>query len=403
MRVRPVQSEEIFSRGKRVLIRSAHVMTMTKRWGTIANGGVLVAQTREQGAVIKAVGRADELSARYEVPVLDLNDAIVVPGLINSHSHLELSHLAGKTCQGEGFTPWAESLHPLMQEDISREAIYNTLTRMRDTGTVLAADMAGYHAPEVADILEHEPLVDVLFMIQRMGFAKPRGESLRPYGFARSLMEKYLPCRRFSYAGHALYSTHPRTLQQTKTWCEDQQLSFALHLSESLDEVELLCNGTGPLAEALRRSGLLPAWFAPVGKTPVAYAHDLGLLGPTTLAVHCVHVNQEDIELLAATGTSVCLCPCSNAYLGVGSAPAAAMHKAGIRLCLGTDGLSSNNDVNLVREMQALLGLAPAMQLEEVIAMVTRNAATILGVSKEYGRIAPENKACLAMLEDGRD
>ncbi len=396
-----VQLEGFFPHHNRILVRSARVMTMSPRLGTIDNGGVVIAAGKDGCPVVQEVGRADELTDRYDLPVIDCKNAPLIPGLINCHSHLELSHLAGRTRSGQGFTAWAESLHPLMRDPADRKTITGVLARMRNAGTVLAADMGGHDAPVVAGILEDVPLVDVFFMIQRMGFARPKGGTLRPYAFAGPLIERYLPGRRFAYSGHALYSTHPQTLQLAKAWCDDHNLPFAIHLAESRDEVGLLRDGTGPLAATLRSSNLLPPWFVPTGKTPVAYAHDLGLLGPHTLAVHCVHVDEEDIALLASTGTSVCLCPCSNAYIGVGSAPVRAMHGAGINLCLGTDGLSSNEELDLSREMQAVRALDPGMDLEGVVRMATRNAATILGVGGGQGTIEPGKKGCLAMVGVG--
>ncbi len=390
--------ESIPASHRRVLVRAAQVMTMTRAQGTIAQGGVLVGLEAGKPPVIEAVGRADELLARYDLPVIDGKDALLIPGLINCHTHLELSHLADRTCPGKGFTPWAVSLHPLMQEPVPPEAMRHALARMRETGTVLAADMSGYQAPLLAALLEDDPLPDVFFLVQRMGFAPPKGASLRPYAFARGLEDRYLPVHRFSYAGHALYSTHPATLQQTKRWCETHNLPFALHLAESLDEVALLRDGSGPLTAALKGSGLLPAWFAPVGKTPVAYAHELGLLGPRTLAVHCVHVDAQDVALLAATGTSVCLCPGSNACIGVGAPPVRALYEAGVTLCLGTDGLSSNNDLDLLHELHLVRQHLPCLDVEQGLRMVTTNAARILGVAADYGSLEPGKKACMALL-----
>jgi cytosine/adenosine deaminase-related metal-dependent hydrolase len=232
-----------------------------------------------------------------------------------------------------------------------------------------------------------------------MGFSQPKNDALRPYAFAKDLALRYLSGHRFAYAGHALYSTHPRTLQLTKAWCDEHGVPFAIHLAESRDEADLLRDGTGPLAAVLGTSGLLPSWFTPPGTTPIAYAHTLGLLGPTTLAIHCVQATDQDIELLAATQTSVCLCPSSNAYIGVGSAPVTAMLQAGINLCLGTDGLSSNDDLDLSREMDALLAMSRDLDMKAVVSMGTKNGARILGILDEYGTIEPGKRACLAMIE----
>jgi cytosine/adenosine deaminase-related metal-dependent hydrolase len=383
----------------KVLVRSHKIMTMSPRLGTIEQGGVVVALNREAPPLIEAVGRAADFERNRDLPVIDCRDALLIPGLINCHTHLELSALAGRTRSHQGFTAWASSLHPLMQEDVKVTAIARGLRRMVETGTVAAADMGGYHASRVAEALENDSRIELFFMIQRMGFSQPKNDTLRPYAFARDLALRYLPARRFAYAGHALFSTHPRTLQLTKAWCDEHGLPFAIHLAESRDEVDLLRDGTGPLAAVLGGSGLLPSWFTPPGITPVAHAHELGLLGPNTLAIHCVQATDQDIELLAATETSVCLCPCSNAYIGVGTAPVTAMVQAGVNLCLGTDGLSSNDDLDLGREMDALLAMNSDLPLETVVAMGTRNGARILGIMDAYGTIEPGQRASLAMIE----
>jgi cytosine/adenosine deaminase-related metal-dependent hydrolase len=399
MRISAVSFTGISLASSRVLVRSSRVLTMSPRLGTVEQGGVVVVLNGETPPMIEEVGRAADLIRSHDLPVIDCGDGLLIPGLINCHTHLELSALAGRTCPHQGFTAWAGSLHPLMQESVDVTAVARALQRMEETGTVAVADMGGYHAPRVAEALERDPRIDLFFMIQRMGFSQPKNDTLRPYAFAGDLASRYLPAHRFAYAGHALYSTHPRTLQLTKAWCDEHGVPFAIHLAESRDEVELLRDGTGPLAAVLGASGLLPSRFSPPGTTPIAYAHHLGLLGPTTLAIHCVQATDQDIALLAATQTSVCVCPCSNAYIGVGEAPVAAMLKAGVNVCLGTDGMSSNDDLDLGREMDALPAMNRDLPLEAVVAMGTKNGAHILGISDEYGTIEPGKRAALAMIE----
>jgi cytosine/adenosine deaminase-related metal-dependent hydrolase len=398
MRALAVPFTGISPASSRVLVRSGTVLTMSPRLGTIDQGGVVVALNGETPPMIEEVGRAVDLQRGRDLPVIDCRDALLIPGLINCHTHLELSALAGRTCPHQGFTAWANSLHPLLKERMDVTAIAHALERMWETGTVMAADMGGYDAPRVARALESDPRIDLFFMIQRMGFSRPKNDVLRPYAFARDIADGYLSRQRFAYAGHALYSTHPRTLQLTKAWCDAHNMPFAIHLAESRDEVELLRDGSGPLAATLRGSGLLPSGFTPLGCSPIAYAHELGLLGPSTLAIHCVQASDRDIELLAATQTSVCVCPCSNAYIGVGAAPVNAMRQAGINLCLGTDGLSSNHDLDLSRDMDMLLAMGHDLDMETVVSMGTKNGARILGVSDQYGTIEPGKRAALAMI-----
>ena len=131
----------------------------------------------------------------------------------------------------------------------------------------------------------------------------------------------------------------------------------------------------------------------------VAYADSLGLLDGRTLAVHCVQAGPRDIEMLAASGASVCLCPRSNRWIGVGDAPAAALHAAGVPLCIGTDSLASNADLDLWEELRALRALLPVTtSLMDLLAMVTRNPAKVLGIDGEYGSLEAGRRAAWAIL-----
>ncbi|MDD4649636.1 MAG: amidohydrolase family protein, partial [Desulfoplanes sp.] len=163
-------------------------------------------------------------------------------------------------------------------------------------------------------------------------------------------------------------------------------------------EVELVQSGRGPLGNLLRDSRLLPRTFTPSGRTPVASAHALGLLGPRTIAVHCVHVTPEDVVILAATGTRVCLCPRSNEQIGVGVAPVEAMLGAGLRLCLGTDGLSSNDDLDLGAEIAWLRRAYPGLAFRDIMAMATINGAEALGIARDYGSLEPGKKAAFIRM-----
>ena len=134
------------------------------------------------------------------------------------------------------------------------------------------------------------------------------------------------------------------------------------------------------------------SWRAP-GKTPVRYAASLGLLGPGTLAVHCVHCDAADIETLAGSGAAICLCPRSNAAINVGEAPVTSFAEKGILLCLGTDSLASNADLDVWREAEFFLkkNLLPAKAL---LRMATVNGASVLGLGDRVGRLEKGMQFC---------
>ena len=131
------------------------------------------------------------------------------------------------------------------------------------------------------------------------------------------------------------------------------------------------------------------ASFTPPGLGAIAYLDSLGVLDAQTLCVHAVQVEDEEISLLAARGSAVCLCPGSNRFMGVGTAPVQKMLAHGIPLVLGTDSLASNPHLSLWREMQTLRQEHPALPPEAVFAMASGNGARLLGIAARLGVIAP--------------
>jgi cytosine/adenosine deaminase-related metal-dependent hydrolase len=191
-------------------------------------------------------------------------------------------------------------------------------------------------------------------------------------------------------------------LQAAKCWDHERQRPFALHLAEHPGETELLKSGSGRLADFFRASGILPDDFQPPGLSPVTYAERLGLLDAETLAVHCVHLDERDIGILARRRVNVCLCPRSNAFIDVGRAPAGKLLRAGINLCLGTDSLTSNSDLNLWKELEFFLARNPCSPME-TLRMITVNPARALKIDHDYGTLESGKKACWSIVPKSLD
>jgi cytosine/adenosine deaminase-related metal-dependent hydrolase len=188
-------------------------------------------------------------------------------------------------------------------------------------------------------------------------------------------------------------------MQLARQDCENRGKTFTMHLAEHDDELHCLLSGSGPLSDMLRERGVLPQGYKPPGKRPVNYAHELGLLGENTLAVHCVHCNAQEAGLLAMTGTAVCLCPRSNAAINAGgAAPVDLLLDKGVLLCLGTDSLASNSDLNLWNEARALRD-AHQLPTQALARLMTVNAAYALR-RPELGRLAPGCRAAWAALPE---
>ena len=381
------------------LVRAATLLTMVPGQKPIDNGALLIQSTSNCNR-IKAVGSYRSLEKESSQKVLDLGAVTIAPGLINAHTHLEISHLAGMTVGGQGFVTWLKSLVPHLNTPPDDEALDNALKEMRSSGTVFAADMADRHAGRLTTFLKRDNFAHWL-MVQHFGFAAPSNDSTLPPTMAESLNPELANSENFCRAGHAFYSTDAVTLQAAKSWSRKQQRPFALHLAESSGESELLINGRGELADFFRAADILPPDFRAPGSSPVAYADKLHLLDEMTLAIHCVEIDQSDIDTLTRRRVNICLCPRSNAFIGVGRAPWEKLHKNGVNLCLGTDSLTSNHDLNLWHELEFLLTDAKTtMDLETGLKMLTRNPAQALSIDSDYGTLEPGKRAVWSIVPE---
>ncbi|WBF68809.1 amidohydrolase family protein [Desulfovibrio subterraneus] len=360
--------------------------------------GVIVA---ENGVIIDVLPYAD-FTATYGFAPQNLGAATILPGLINCHCHLELSHLGGIGVQQQGFPAWIGSLLARMGEAVTDQALDAALAEMAATGTVHVADVNGRAPLPVYEAAKHHD-VGIDLQLEVFGYAFPEGFTAADlWDFFLSGTASGLPDdvrkRNTVLAGHALYSTHPAALVFAKHWCRSRERHFSVHLAEQADEEEMLLRGTGRLRDMLNQR-VLPADYKAPGMRPVAYAAELGLLDNGTLAVHCVHCNDADIDLLRETGTHVCLCPRSNEYIGVGTAPVHKFLDAGLNLCFGTDSLASNHDLNLWNEARKLRD-DHGVPTHALLRMLTVNGAHALGLSDSLGTLEPGRHFRYAVLPE---
>lgn len=346
-----------------------------------------------EGERIIAVGPRSRLAADAAGPVHDLGRAVLAPGLVNAHVHLALSHTAGRTELGRGFLAWLRSLVPLLRESPGSALLARTAAGLAADGTAVVGDICDRWIDKVLEALALAG-VEAHCQLEFLGFASNVALDW-PSAVAA------IPERALNVSGHALYSTRDTILKAAHAWAAAEGRVFSIHLAESPEELDFCLTGHGPLAELFRQYGLLPGDYRPPGLRPVAWAESLGLLGPGTLAVHCVHVNASEVARLAATQTSVCLCPRSNASIHVGRAPWEAFLESGARVCLGTDGLSSNTDLSLWNELRHFRAhCRKSLDLSAALALVSANPAAALGLAERYGAIAPDRRAVFAVVPE---
>jgi cytosine/adenosine deaminase-related metal-dependent hydrolase len=326
---------------------------------------------RSGGFVAVSQGRIVEVGALGKKPpcskMLDHGPGILMPALVNAHTHLTLSALHGRIETSKGFLAWVESLIKDRSELSLQEALRSTreaARTLRETGTGLVGEFGPFFPVE-----EH------------LAFAGLEGVVWQEFlGEGRDLTA---PSQTFggivsSLAGHAPHTTSPKLLKKIKTLCLQWDLPFSLHLAESQEEVEFLQSGQGEWARFLEsRHFSFKDWDC-FGLSPVSLAQRLGLLDPKTLLVHLIHVSPKEVELLAQSGVGVCVCPRSNWKLHQALPRLMEFLKAGLKPALGTDSLASVDSLSLFEEMQFTARNYPDLKPREILRMATANGARAL-------------------------
>jgi cytosine/adenosine deaminase-related metal-dependent hydrolase len=195
---------------------------------------------------------------------------------------------------------------------------------------------------------------------------------------------------------HAPYSTSPELIRLLKDRARRLQKVFPIHVAESKDEIEFLQSATGSFRDFLER---LEAWDGTFsnGKSDlegtVMYLQQLDVLDPKTLCVHCVHMTENEMQILLEKGSHVCLCPGSNRFLRVGKAPVERMLRHGLLPAIGTDSIASNENLDIWREMQILSVDHPGVESAKILEMATLGGASALHYEGDFGSLAPGRRA----------
>ena len=357
------------------------------RHPAIADGALAV-----QSGRILAVDNAKSILQHYPAaPLKDYPDSVILPGLINAHTHLELSHLHHLSQQSAPptFTAWIEQLlvergKSRYREETILQAARRALAAQQKDGVVALCDIA--NGGVIAGMKEHLPGPMFCFK-EYLG--------LRASGLDAILQQ--IEREKASYCtAHAPYSTHADLLKALKRRASQRNHLWPIHVAESAAEIEMIRQGRGEFPQFLQKRGLWDGSFQPTGidnTGSVRYLHQVGVLDDKTLCVHCVHVAGQEIALLKESGAHVCLCPGSNRYLGVGKAPVGSFLANNILPALGTDSLASNPCISLWREMRILTEDHPAVDPALILSMATLGSAHALGLEKDLGSLEPGKKA----------
>lgn len=330
-----------------------------------------------------------------------LENTVLLPGLINAHTHLELSWMRGRVPPGADFLTWVGGLmgqrRGLEQpgDPATDEPIRAAIAELRATGTVAVGDIAN---ALVSPGLLAEAGMDAVVFHELIGFRVTDGARL--VAEARTRHAALGSNRvRMALAPHAPFSVS----RELFTAIRDAAAAstpplISVHAGESPQEVELLRTGGGPWQERLVALGAWrDGWTAP-GCGPGDYLCDLGVIGADTLVVHGVQLSDAELARIRACGATLVTCPRSNAWVGVGEPPIERFLASGVKLALGTDSLASCPDLNLFSELAELRRLAPHAPARQLLATATQAGAAALGLG-DLGVILPDRRAIFVAVD----
>ncbi len=324
-------------------------------------------------------------------PLRDLGPGVLLPGLVNAHCHLKLSHLAGQAPFGEGFVPWVEAVVAARDEpDEVRQACANAIRFLEERGTVAVGDVS--NALRHLDLLAASDLRAVVFL-ELLAWDPARAEATLSWADEQlAAVERQATSGvEVRLAAHAPHSVSPELF----AGLAERGGIASIHLAESPEESRFLADGDGPWAEFLVRRGFGHVSFHPPGTSPVEYVDSLGILHPGLVAVHAIQLDAADRERLSRGGVAVALCPRSNRNIGVGTADVPGLLAAGVRLCLGTDSLASAETLDVLDDAVLLARQFPDIDPAALVHMATAGGAEALGLD-DLGTLAPGKRAALA-------
>jgi len=367
------------------ILQHAFVVCLDDELTVLEDGAVVV-----QDDTIVFVGKNEELPPTYEAfEIFDCSTALVMPSMINCHTHLGM--VSFRTLGDDIADRLRRFLLPLenscMHEQLAVASARVAIAEMQLSGISSAVDMYFFE--------------DALAKVaQEMKFRLWGGETLmaEPHCSAhdgkegllatQKLIDTYQDNAYFTpiIAPHAPYSNTLEDLEAAHALAKKHNLLWTMHLSEMDFEMEL--------------------YREKYDQTPIGFLASKGLLDASLLAVHCLHTSDEDLDLLSKAKTSVVHCPGANTKAAKGFARIADMREKGIKVCLGTDGPSSGNTLDLFTQMKLYAILQKnlkkdrtAIPAKTVVPLVTRDAAKILHAQQQIGSLEVGKKADLLILD----
>ncbi len=389
---------------KITLYAARHVLPITS--AAIIDGAVAVADTR----IVDCDTRALLTEKFPEAKIEDFGEAIILPGFVNAHTHLELTAFRGFLEREENdFPAWLKKLtitraERLTFDDVQVSATWGAVEAVR-AGVTCVGDAADAGQASLAALCD----AGVRGIVYQEVFGADAEVAREQFKILQekvaSLREHESSIARVGVSPHAPYTVSAALLQLIADYAATEKLSVMMHAAESAAETLLMREGRGPFAEGLARRGI--EWRTP-GISTIQYLDALGILKVRPLLAHCIRVDDTDIEILRDNAARIAHCPKSNAKLGHGRAPFTKFLKHRLAVGLGSDSVASNNNCDMLEEARFAALMARVthnsenegemVSADDVLSAATRGGACALGLENETGALAAGMQADLTIV-----
>ncbi|MEK7817952.1 MAG: amidohydrolase [Actinomycetota bacterium] len=370
----------------------------------VSGGAVAVAD-----GVIKAVGASDEVTRTYpEAEVVEFHDAIILPGFVNCHCHLEYGVFRG-LLDNKNFGSWIldfiDYKRRLSPDDYLASALLGA-SECAASGITTVAD--SMHSGQSLTAIRKTGLRGRVYLeVFGIDDASLSETVSKLEATLDELQEQENGKVEVGIFPHATYTVSANLYNAISRLARERDKKVATHLAESRDESTYIKSGSGVLALDFREKvGWENIICEPFGVTPVKYLQQWDVYGTDFMAVHCVHVEARDIDILAKNDVAIAHCPKSNAKLGCGIAPLPDFLKAGIRVGLGTDSPASSNTMDMFGEMRTAIYLhrgthhdATILGAADCLKMATMSGAAALGMDDRIGSLEAGKQADMIAVD----
>lgn len=351
----------------------------------IDGGIVTIADER-----IVAVGTRAEVG----VPVQDLGDVVLLPGLINAHTHLEFSELQQPLGQpGMALSEWIRSVIASRKQQTDPQA--NLLAGLQESahaGVTTIGDIVTSAYPN-----DDSRLPDMTAFHEVIGFSAGRVESV--FAELQTRLESSDGVKKQGISPHAPYTVHPKLVQRLVTLANVRELPIAMHLAESPEELQLLRDNSGPFRELLEERSMWDGDIFAGGKRPLDYLRMLSE-APRALVIHGNYLAHEEFEFVAQQPQmSIVYCPRTHDYFQHVDYPLHQMLEAGVRVAVGTDSRASNPNLSVLDELRHIAREHDYLSPEQILRLGTLGGAFALGQEDEVGSLEVGKLANLTAVD----